>query len=407
MIEQIFRGVLGVAILILVAFIVSKNRKAIQWKPVFYGLLLNLLFAFVVLRTVPGRRVFEIISAGLTQIIQFAGEGTRFVFGPLYTGFNQIEGFEGWPYAFILDALIPIVFFAALIKVFYYYNIMQPVISLMANTFMKIFGINSVEALVTASNVFLGQTQAPLVIGPYLKRMSQSQLFLTMVGGMATVGSGMVIVYAGMGASIEYVLAASIMAAPAAVVFAKIIIPETENIVLETSDHQDEDHGVNVLDAIAIGGMAGWKAVVGVSVMLLAFIPLIHLLNGIVFYFTAGYTDLEYVLQVVFSPAAYIVGVPSSDIAGFAKLVGSKTAFNEVIGFSGLSSVELSPKGFMLACFAMTGFANLSSIAIQIGCIGAIAAERRKEVAVLGMRALLAATLANLLNASVAGILYQ
>ena len=385
----------------------STDRKAIRWKPVFYGLLLNIFFAYFVLRTVLGRRIFEFLSDGLTKIIDFAGEGTRFVFGPLYTGFTQIPNFDGWPFAFVLHALVPIIFFAALIKIFYYYGIMQRIVGALASLFVRIFGINSVEALVTASNVFLGQTQAPLVIAPYLKCLTKSQLFLTMVGGMATVGSGMVIVYAGMGATVEYVLAASIMAAPAAIVFSKIIVPETEDTDYQKPDAIKDEHGINVLDALAIGGMEGWKAVVGVSVMLLAFIPLIHLLDGIIAFVTVSHLSLGNILQVLFTPAAYIVGVPSADIGVFANLVGSKTAFNEVIGFSGLKEAQLSPKGFMLACFAMTGFANFSSIAIQVGCIGEITPERRSDVARLGMRALLAATLANLMNAAIAGILFQ
>ncbi len=407
MLEQIVRGIIGVFVLIAVAVAVSVDRKAIRWKPVGYGLFLNFFFAYIVLRTPPGRSVFEAVSQGLTKIIEYANEGTKFVFGPLYTGFSQIPHFDGWPFAFVLDALVPIVFFAALIKIFYFYGIMQRIIGALASLFVKVFGINSVEALVTASNVFLGQTQAPLVIAPYLKRLTRSQLFLTMVGGMATVGSGMVIVYAGMGATVEYVLAASIMAAPAAIVFSKIIVPETENADYQQPDEIKGEHGVNVLDALAIGGMEGWKAVVGVSVMLLAFIPLIHLLDGIIAFATVSHLSLGRILQFLFTPAAYIVGVPSSDIGVFANLIGSKTAFNEVIGFSGLKGAQLSPKGFMLACFAMTGFANFSSIAIQVGCIGEITPERRSDVARLGMRALLAATLANLLNAAIAGILFQ
>jgi len=405
--EQIIRGFLGVVVLIAVATLLSTNRKAIKWKPVGYGLGLNLLFAFIVLRTGPGRLVFETISQGLMEIIHYAGEGTRFVFGPLYTGFTQIPNFKGWPYAFVLDALVPIVFFAALIKVFYYYGIMQRIIETMSSLFRRIFGIDSVEALVTASNVFLGQTQAPLVIAPYLKSMTTSQLFLTMVGGMATVGSGMVIVYAGMGARVDYVLAASIMGAPAAIVFAKILVPETATLTPVTKMVEDKEaHGVNVLDALALGGMEGWKAVVGVSVMLLAFVSLIHLLDGVLTAVSQGLLHLDTLLEYAFTPAAYVVGVPSADLAAFSRLVGAKTAFNEVIGFTGLKDAGLSPKGFMLACFAMTGFANFSSIAIQIGTLGELVPQRRSEVAALGLRALLAATLANLLNAVIAGFLF-
>jgi CNT family concentrative nucleoside transporter len=404
--ESFLRGFLGVAVLLVIAVVFSRNRSAIRWRPVLYGLLLNFLFAFLVLHTAAGRATFELASLGLTQIILFASEGTRFVFGPLYSGFTQIEGFSGYPYAFVLDALIPIVFFAALIQVFYYYGIMQRIVQGMAIFFNRIFGISSVEAVVTASNVFLGQTQAPLTVAPYIRSMSQSQLFLTMVGGMSTVGAGLLIVYAGMGAQIEYVLAASIMAAPAAIVFAKILIPEAPEFISTSVATPPTNVGVNLLDAVARGAMEGWKAVVGVTVMLLAFISLIHLLDGVIGGITGNTLNLKIILQWVFTPAAYIVGVPSVDVAAFSRLVGVKTAFNEVIGFSGLTAETLSPKGFMLACFAMTGFANFSSIAIQIGILGELAPERRSEVAQLGFLAVFAATLANLLNAAIAGMLF-
>ncbi len=405
--EQILRGVLGIAVLVALAVLCSSDRRAIRWKPVGYGLGLIFLFAFLVLRTAPGRTFFEVISAGLHKILQYASEGTRFVFGPLYTGFAQVDGFEGWPYAFILQALVPIVFFAALIKVLYYYGIMQRIVRAMAGLFGRVFGIGSVEAVVTASNVFLGQTQAPLTIAPYLRSMSRSQLFLTMTGGMATVGSGLLIAYAGMGARLEYVLAASIMAAPAAIVFAKILIPETSpGALVESPETEKAEHGINVLDAVARGAMEGWRAVVGVAVMLLAFISLIHLLDGVLGAVTQGHLDLKTLLRVAFSPAAWVVGVPSHDVAAFSHLLGTKTAFNEVVAFSAISEATLSPKGFMLTCFALTGFANFSSIAIQIGTIGELVPERRSEVAHLGLRALLAATLANLLSAAIAGMLF-
>lgn len=404
--EQILRGGLGIAALVALAVLCSSNRRAIHWKPVGYGLLLNVLFAFLVLRTAPGRAVFEWISRGLEQILHFAAEGTRFVFGPLYSGFTQVENFQGWPYAFVLHALVPIVFFAALIKVLYYCGLMQRIVRGMAGLFTRLFGISSVEAVVTASNVFLGQTQAPLTVAPYIRAMSESQLFLTMVGGMATVGSGLLIAYAGMGAPIEYVLAASIMAAPAAIVFAKILHPEPVAGPDPLVSSANDEHGVNLLDAVARGAMEGWKAVVGVTVMLLAFISLIHLLDALIVAVSADRANLQTLLRLAFSPAAWMVGVPAPDVAVFAELVGAKTAFNEVLAFSLLAEKTLSPKGLMLACFAMTGFANFSSIAIQIGTLGELAPERRSEVARLGLRALLAATLANLLSAAIAGILF-
>jgi CNT family concentrative nucleoside transporter len=211
-----------------------------------------------------------------------------------------------------------------------------------------------------------------------------------------------------MGAKIEYVLAANIMAAPAAIVFAKLLVPEQEESVIdETVIHADYQAGINLLDAVGKGAMDGYKVVVAISVMLLGFIPLIHLINWIIVAITNNGSDLETIFSWLFAPAAYIVGVPSADVAEFAKLLGQKIAFNEVIGFGGLRDTALSPKGFMLTCFALTGFANFTSVGIQIGGIGELAPTRRTDVARLGLRCVLAATLANLLNATIAGILFS
>ena len=246
-----------------------------------------------------------------------------------------------------------------------------------------------------------------MTIAPYIKNMTESQLFQIMVVGMSTVGAGMPLVYTGMGAKMEYVLAANIMAAPAAIIFAKLLVPERETVTVDESLAHTEYHaGINLFDAIGRGAMGGWKVVVAISVMLLGFIPLIHLINWLIVAASNNSSDLETILSWVFAPAAYIVGVPSADVMGFAKLLGQKTAFNEVIGFAGLKSTSLSPKGFMQTCFALTGFANFTSIGIQIGGLGELAPSRRTDVARLGLRCVLAATLANLLNATIAGILF-
>ncbi|MBW4057128.1 MAG: hypothetical protein HIU83_17410 [Proteobacteria bacterium] len=217
----------------------------------------------------------------------------------------------------------------------------------------------------------------------------------------------MPLVYAGMGAKIEYALAANIMAVPAAIVFAKIFVPERHGIATEeTLKLVEYDAGVNLLDALGKGAMEGWKVVVAISVMLLAFIPMVHLLNWIIVSVSNNTSDLEAILGWLFTPAAFIVGVPSTDVAAFARLVGTKTAFNEVIAFGGLTDAGLSPRGFMLTCFALAGFANFTSIAIQIGGIGELAPSRKGDVARLGLRCVLAATLANLLSATIAGMMF-
>ena len=408
MIDHIMRGVAGVVALILIAVLCSRSRKDISWKPIICALAFNLLFALLVLHTPVGKAVFGLLSSGLIKIMKFADEGIKFVFGPLFGGFNAVPGFQGSTYVFVLQALMQIVFFAVLINLLYYLQIMQRVVKGMAWLFRRLFGLTGPEATVVASNIFVGQVQGAMTVTPYIKNMTEAQLFQIMVVGMSTVGAGMPIIYAGMGAKIDYVLAANIMAAPAAVLFAKLLMPESEEITAdETVTQTDYQAGINLLDAAGRGAMDGWKVVVAISVMLLGFIPLIHLLNWVVVTMTNNGSDLETIFSWLFAPAAYIVGVPSSDVAGFAKLLGQKIAFNEIIGFSGLKETALSPKGFMLTCFALTGFANFTSVGIQIGGIGELAPTRRSDVARLGMRCVLAATLANLLNAAIAGMLFN
>jgi CNT family concentrative nucleoside transporter len=401
------RGVIGVCLVLLIATLLSTGWRQIRWQTIAGALGFNLLFALLVLRTEPGRLLFQMVSAGLLKIVSFAAQGSHFVFGPLLDGFSRIPGFSGSPYVFVLDALLPIIFFSTLINMLYYLGIMQRLVRGLALLFSRLFGISGTEATVTASNIFLGQTEAAMTVGPYIKTMTESELFLTMTTGMATVGSGLLVVYSGMGARMEYVLAASIMAAPAAVAIAKLMVPEQNQLRTDGMvELEEQEYGNGLLDSAAKGAMQGWHILVAVTVMLLAFIPLIHLADWLIATLSNNHSDLQTILTWLFTPAAWIAGVPASDTASFAKLLGTKTAFNEVIAFSGIRETALSPKGFMLACFALTGFANLSSIAIQIGGIGALAPEKRSDIARLGLKALLAATLANLLSATIAGIFF-
>jgi CNT family concentrative nucleoside transporter len=404
--EQLIRGIAGIGVLIAIAFVCSRDRRMIRWKIVLTGIVFNMLFAVLILRTPGGRKVFEWISGVLLKILQFSAEGTSFVFGPLFDGFSRVPGYSGSSFVFVLGALIPIIFFGALVNMLYYLGIMPRIVKTLAWGLKRLFGLGGPEATVAASNIFVGQVQGAMTVAPYLAGMTEAQLFQVMVVGMSTVGAGMPLVYAGMGARMEYVLAANIMAVPAAVVFAKILLPERQMESEEEPLHLSEyDAGVNLLDALGRGAMAGWKVVLAVSVMLLAFIPLVHLLNWVVVTVSSDTSNLQAILGWLFIPAAFIVGVPPADSAAFARLVGTKTAFNEVIAFGGLAAAGLSPKGFMLTCFALTGFANFTSIAIQIGGIGELAPSRKADVARLGLRCVLAATLANLLSAAIAGML--
>lgn len=402
------RGLLGVCLILLIATLFSTDRRQIKVRTIAGALGFNLLFALLVLRTEPGHLLFQWTSAGLLKLVGFAAQGSRFVFGPLLDGFARIPGFSGPSYVFVLDALLPIIFFSTLINMLYYLRFMQRLVQVFARLFSRLFAINGIEATVTASNIFLGQVEGAMTVGPYLRNMNRSGLFLVMTTGMATVGSGLLVVYSGMGAQMGFVLAASIMAAPAAVAICKLMVPgQDDGERVEVVTPEEQEYGKGLLDAAAKGAMQGWHILVAVTVMLLAFIPLIHLTDWLIAVLSDDRSDLQTILTWLFTPAAWIAGVPAEDIAGVAKLLGTKIAFNEVVAFSGIKETTLSPKGFMLACFALTGFANFSSIAIQIGGIGALAPERRSEIAGLGLKAVLAATLANLLSAAMAGMLFN
>ncbi len=405
--DQIFRGIAGISSLLAVAVLFSRDRRLISWRPVLAGIGFNMFFAVLILRTPGGREVFEAISSVLLKILQFSGEGTRFVFGPLVDGFSRVPGYNSSSFVFVLGALVPIIFFGALLNMLYYLGIMPRIVRGLAWGLKRLFGLGGPEATVAASNIFVGQVQGAMTVAPYIARMTEAQLFQVMVVGMSTVGAGMPLVYAGMGARMEYVLAANIMAVPAAVVFAKILLPERHTLPAgETLELKEYQAGVNLLDALGRGAMDGWKVVLAISVMLLAFIPMVHLLNWAIVSASGNASDLETILGWLFTPLAYVVGVSASDSAAFARLLGTKTAFNEVIAFGGLTAAGLSPRGFMLTCFALTGFANFTSIAIQIGGLGELAPSRKADVARMGLRCVLAATLANLLSASIAGMLF-
>ncbi len=402
-------GLAGIAAILLIAFLCSNNRKKIRWRTAGLGLLSQFVFAFLILHTGPGMAFFDFISNGIVRVLSFAYDGIDFVFGWLYSG-DGIKDFQA-QHPFILEALVPIVFTGSIISVLYHYGVMQRVVKWFAALFTRTLGISSAESLATVSNVFLGQTQAPLVVSPYVKKMTESEFFLLMVSGMATVAGSLFVAYNAMGAQMSYVLAASIMAAPGAVVMAKIMIPETARpetgrgpVVIEKPPET-----LNCLDAIAQGASDGWKVTVGVAVMLLSFVSVIYLLNYLVGLIPVLQLSLDKILSWVFTPIAFLIGVPAGDVPAVATMLGKKTVFNEFIAYADLKGyvdAGLSARGYLITCFALTGFANFSSIAIQIGGIGEIAPGRRRDVARLGFRAVLAAVLANLLSAAVAGVMF-
>ena len=419
MIPTIAFGIFGLIVLVGIALAFSGNRRAIDWRMVVSGIGLQLLFAVLVILVPGGRQFFEALSSIFVQVIAFSLDGAAFIFGPLADPSNL-----GFIFAF--QVLPTIIFFAALMSVLYHLGVMQKVVQGMAWVMFKVLRISGAESLSVAANVFVGQTEAPLVVRPYISRMTDSELLTMMVGGMATIAGGVLAAYITMlgGADeaarifyAKHLLSASIMAAPATIVIAKILKPETgESLTRGEVRLHVEKTATNVIEAAANGAADGWRLALNVGAMLLAFIALIAMVDyplgwlGEISGFDAATgreLSLSTLLGFVLSPMAWVIGVPWQDAVTVGGLIGEKVVTNEFVAYAHLTEIQhtLSPKALLVSTYALCGFANFSSIAIQIGGIGGIAPERRSDLARLGVRAMLAGTLAAFMTACVAGIL--
>ncbi|UHA72041.1 NupC/NupG family nucleoside CNT transporter [Paenibacillus sp. 481] len=399
-------GLLGVVGLLAIAFLLSENKRRIRWRTVLGALAIQLLFGFIVLKWTAGREVLNAISGGVSSIISYANEGVAFVFGSAIPAAGQ-----GFVFAF--QVLSVIVFFSALIAVLYHLHIMQWIIRLIGGGLSRLLGTSKAESLSATANIFVGQIEAPLVIKPYLDRMTRSEMFTVMAGGMASVSGSVMAGYALIGVPLNYLIAASFMAAPAGLLVSKLLIPETE--ISETSKEvtvQQDDTSANVIDAAARGAVDGVQIAIAVAATLIAFIGLIALVNGLLggvgSWFGMPTLSLQGILGFLFAPIAFLIGVPWSETILAGSLIGQKIIINEFVAFSELVKIQsqLSDRSFMIAAFALCGFANLSSIAMQISGISAIAPNRRSIITELGFRSVLAGTIANLLSASIAGMFY-
>jgi CNT family concentrative nucleoside transporter len=419
MIGTIGFGIFGLAVLISIALAFSSGRKAIDWKLVASGIGLQLLFAIVVILVPGGREFFEGLSSVFVRVISFALDGAAFIFGPLADPANL-----GFIFAF--QVLPTIIFFAALMAVLYHIGLMQKIVQAMAWVMLKVLRISGAESLSVAANVFVGQTEAPLVVRPYISRMTESELFTMMVGGMATIAGGVLAAYITMlgGADeamrifyAKHLLSASIMAAPATVVIAKILKPETgESLTRGEVKLHVEKTATNVIEAAANGAADGWRLALNVGAMLLAFIALIAMIDyplgwlGELTGFDAATgraLSLSTIMGYLLSPLAWVIGVPWADAITVGGLIGEKVVTNEFVAYAHLTEIQgsLSPKAVLISTYALCGFANFSSIAIQIGGIGGIAPERRSDLARLGLTAVLGGTLATMMTATIAGVL--
>jgi CNT family concentrative nucleoside transporter len=417
--------VAGLALILALAYCLSSARRAIDYRTVAWGLSLQFLFALIVLKTEIGRAVFQSLGGVITKILDFAFVGSSFVFGPLgnpavwpkiVTG---VLGPEGNQYAniFAFMVLPTIIFIAALFAMLYYFGIMQIVVRMFAVIMHRVMRASGAESLNVAASIFMGQTEAPLTIRPFLPRMTESELMTVMTAGMAHISGGVMAAYILFGVEAQHLLTAVIMTAPGTLMMAKLFVPETgEPETMGTVKLIVEKTDVNVIDAIGRGTGEGLHLALNVGAMLISFLAIVALLNaglGLIgdgLQSVAGVgagLSLQLILGWVFAPIAWALGVPWQDATTVGNLLGTRMVLNEFVAYSQLGPLKatLDPKSFTIATFALCGFANFSSIGIQIGGIGALAPERRHDLARLGLRAMLAGTFANFLTATIAGML--
>ncbi len=389
------------------AVLLSSNRSAINRRTVAIAFAIQVSLAGIIIYSPWGQQALAAVVGAVQHAINYANDGIAFVFG------DKITPTLGFTVAF--NILPVIVFFAALMSMLYYLGIMQLVVGSLGGALNKLLGTSRAESVSAASNIFVGHTDAPLVVRPYLKKMTQSELFAVMTGGCATIAGGVMMAYASMGIDLGYLLTASFMAAPGGLLIAKIVVPETDTPADQSGAdaENDEDKPANIFEAIGNGAMTGLQIALSVGAMLIAFVGLIYMLNGLLGWIGGliGVPDLtlQYLLGQLFSPVAFLLGVPWSEAAQAGSLIGQKLVLNEFYAYIEFVKIKdgLSPYTQVVVTFALCGFANLSSIAMLLGGLGAVIPSRRHDIARFGLKAVIAGTLVNLMNASLAGLFFS
>jgi CNT family concentrative nucleoside transporter len=425
------RGILGIAVLLGICFLLSKNRKAINWRTVAVGVIGQYLLAIAILKVPFINLIFDKIASFFTAILRFTEAGSKFLFG------NLIADPNTFGYIFAFQVLPTVVFFSALSAVLYYFGILQWVVRGMAWLMMRTMKISGTESLASAANVFIGQTEAPLVIRPYLEKMTRSEILCLMCGGMATIAGGVFAAYVGfLGGADEvmrlfyakHLLTASIMSAPAAIVCSKLLLPETDRDKVAHELEFSMDVGDNLLDAISRGTTDGLKLAVNVGAMLLVFTAFVFMANEILMNTIGDWTGLNekikiatearfegltftYLLGLIFAPLAWVLGTPVQDILTVGQLLGEKTVLNEFVAYTDLGKLKdaqiiVNEKSIIIATYALCGFSNFASIGIQIGGIGTLAPSQRRTLTELGIYALIGGSIACFMTAAIAGMLY-
>lgn len=399
-----FISLIGLFTMVGIAFLLSNNKKKIDWRTIGSGIMLQILFGLFILKTKIGQSVFDSALGFFNAILNYTNEGSTFIFGFL-------TDTENFGFIFFTSVLPVIIFMSALMRILYHIGLMQLVVQLTARIMVKVMGTSGAESLSAAANIFVGQTEAPLMVKPFIDKMTQSEMMALMTGGMATVAGSVLAAYVGMGIDAGHLLAASVMSAPAALVCAKLLVPETEEsdtrgVVKITLPRTT----VNLIDAAATGAGEGLKLALNVAAMLLAFIALIAMVNGMLGFIGGWFgfsgLSLEWITGYLFFPVAWILGVPLADCQVVGSLLGKKLILNEFVAYLDMQKVmlDIEPRSVVISTYALCGFANFASIAVQIGGIGSIAPNRRKDLARLGIKSLIGGTLACLMTACIAGV---
>ena len=423
--ENRFIGIFGIFAILFLAYLLSNNKKNIDKKLVIWGISLQIFFALLILKIPYGKRLFDYIDIFIKKILSFSVEGSKFLFGnlgneqffgPWVPGFPNIETWPGFGFQFAFLVLPTVIFFSSIMSVLYYFGVMQHIIKIISKIMQKTMGTSGAETMSISANIFVGQTEAPLVIRPFIKKMTNSELTAIMTGGFATVAGGVMAAYVLMLSNVipgiaGHLMAASIMSAPAALVIAKIIFPEvstpeTSKGDIELSSFSKEE---NFLEAIGNGATEGIKLALNIAAMLIAFLSIIAMLNWFLSLITINETSLsiELILGYLFMPLAFLMGAPWSEANILGSLMGQKLVLTEFIAYSNLAAAsnEISTKTATIGAYALCGFANFASIGIQLGGIGSIAPERKKDLAKLVTKAMLGGALASWLTATIAGII--
>lgn len=398
-------SLVGLFVMLGIAWSLSESKKHIQWRTVISGIFLQVFFGLIILKTDFGRMIFDSVGRGFNSILGFTLEGAKFLFGNLATPSENLG------FIFATMVLPTIIFMSSLMSVLYHLGIMQKFVEVMARAMMKIMGTSGAESLAAAANIFVGQTEAPLVIKPYINKMTTSELMCLMTGGMATVAGGVLAAYVGFGVNAGHLLAASVMSAPAALVCAKLLVPERESSVTAGVVKIDLPKlSDNVIDAAATGASDGLKLAVNVAAMLLAFIALIAMMNGILGWVGSWFgfpaLSFEFLIGYINAPIAWLMGIPWEDCVIAGSILGKKVVLNEFVGYLDLigNKENLSERSTIILTYALCGFSNFSSIAIQLGGIGTMAPEKRPILSKYGIKALIGGTLACYMTACIAGL---